>query len=196
MTLLKPLGFAAFLLFLPAFAFAAAPPEVGQFPDIDWTAAQPIRLDVAKLEIVNQYVPTRSPPHIEAVVPRTLLDAADRWARARLIPAGPQGVARLVITDASIVEVPLQTPANMAPPAQPPVRFDAHIALRLEFYTPDNASRGSVTAEASATRSITNDVAGPDIARQQYLLVSDALHSLNGVFDSTIRSQLPAVILP
>ena len=84
----------------------------------------------------------------------------------------------------------------MPPPAEPPVRFDAHIAVRLEFFGPDNASRGSVAAEASATRSITNEVAGPDIARQQYLLVSDALHSLNGVFDSTIHSQLPAVILP
>jgi hypothetical protein len=196
MSLLKPLAFAAFLLFLPGFALAAAPPEVGQFPDINWTAAPPIKLDVAKLEIVNQYVPTRSPPHIEAVVPRTLLDAADQWARARLIPAGPQGVARLVITDASIVEVPLQTPANMAPPAQPPVRFDAHIVVRLEFYGLDNTSRGSVTAEASSTHSITNDVAGPDIARQQYLLVSDALRSLNGVFDNTIHSQLSAVILP
>jgi hypothetical protein len=196
MAVFKRLAFALVLLVAPAAAFAAAPPEVGQFPPMQWTSAPPIKLDVSQLQIVNQYAPSNTPPHIEASVPRTLLDAADHWAQQRLLPSGPDGTARLVITDASIVEVPLQTPPGATPPASPTARFDAHIAVRLEFLRPDGTSRGNVTAEAKATRSITNDLAGPDIARQQYLLVADTLHSLNVVFDSTIHQQLASVILP
>jgi hypothetical protein len=190
---------------LTAAPVLAASPAWAQheYPEIGWTMLPPIKLNVARLEIVKQYQPSNVRPHVDTAVPRSLLDAADRWARDRLHPVGSDGYAVFMIGEASILETPLDYDKGITSTFKNPAaaRYDGHLAVRLEVHGGHatgggGVSDGAVTGEASATRTTARDANQDDIAQQQYLLVSDAMTELNRVLDGAIHQYLIQFIAP
>lgn len=169
---------------------SAPPPET--FAELSWTHYPPVKLNVARIEVVKEYQPSAQAPHVDTLTPRTLADSADRWARDRLQAVGNEGFARFVITDASVVEAPLQVQKGLsyAFTNQQSRRYDAHVAVRLEVHNARGFTDGQVTAEAANSRSIAQDVSQREIGEAQYLVVQGAMLDLNAELERNIHQFL------
>lgn len=190
---------------VPVFVFLAflagcnnAPPPPEKFPELSWTHLPPIKLDVVRLEVIKAYVPSDQPPHVETLAPRTLIDSADRWARDRIRPVGSSGWVSFIITDASLLEVPLlvKKGINYAFTNQVAKRYDAHVAVRLEIHNERGYMDGQVSAEASASREVSQEASEREIRETQYLVVQDAMLRLNTALETNTYSHLQRFIQP
>lgn len=190
---------------VPAILFSAflagcsnAPPPAEKFPELSWTHLPPIKLNVVRLEVIKAYVPSDQSPHLDTLAPRTLMDSADRWARDRLRPAGSSGWVSFIITNASLVEVrlPVKKGISYAFTNQVSTRYDAHVAVRLEIHNERGTVDGQVSAEASASREVTQEASDREISEAQYLVVQDAMLRLNTALEANIYSHLQPFIQP
>ncbi|HLI12310.1 MAG TPA: hypothetical protein VKY65_11985 [Alphaproteobacteria bacterium] len=166
------------------------PPQ--QFSELSWSNLPPFRLNVARVEVVRQYMPSDTPPHVDTLTPRTLIDSADRWARDRLVAVGNSGVARFIITDASVVEVPLPVNKGLAYAftEEQSKRYDAHVAVRLEIVNARGYTDGEVRAEASNSRSVAQNATPRDINQVWYLIVQGTMLDLNAQLERNIYTYL------
>ena len=163
-----------------------------KFPELGWTNYPPIKLNVARIDVVKEYVPSDQPPHVDTLPPRTLIDSADRWARDRLQAVGTSGYARFVITDASIVEVPLEVQTGLAYAFtnQQSKRYDAHVSVRLEIHNERGFTDGQVVAEESASRTVSQKADEREVNEAWYLIVQGAMLDLNAELDRNIHQTL------
>lgn len=97
---------------LAAAALAAMPdPAAGQdkkFPEISFAGQPKLTLDVFKVEMAYDYLPPAAKPHVDHLFPVPPADAVARWAGDRLAASGRGRLARVVVKDASVIEVPLE----------------------------------------------------------------------------------------
>ena len=84
------------------------PVQVETLPDLTFAHLKPIKLNVAKLEVVSQYQATLTAPYVEHLFPTPPVKALKQWAKDRFRAVGRSGTARLVILDATAIEVQLQ----------------------------------------------------------------------------------------
>ncbi|HUI19254.1 MAG TPA: hypothetical protein VL244_16425 [Alphaproteobacteria bacterium] len=173
-------------LLLALLAGCGGKPPPGKYPDLTWKHLPPIKLKVEKIEIVREYQPRVTSPHVETLAPRGLADSAERWAKDRLVADGDEGTARFVVTDASLVE------ARAAGPQER--RYVGHIAVRLEIRNEQGALDGQAAAEATNTRDVPRDVSDSDVREAWYLIVQGAMLDLNAELDRNIRFYLPRAV--
>ncbi len=85
-----------------ALASCATPPPPAPQADIGFSGA-PLRLDVARVSVDNQYHPSGKAPNVEQLHETTPSSVASRWLQTRVVPVGTQGEAVLKIYDARVV---------------------------------------------------------------------------------------------
>ena len=97
--------FAAAVLMFAAACESTPPPQT--LPEITFSHMQPIKLNVREIEVVSNYRPPMKAPNVEHLLRQNPEASLRRWANDRLRAVGSSGTARLVITNASIVETAL-----------------------------------------------------------------------------------------
>jgi hypothetical protein len=192
MALSKLCRLAAAAFFLAALASCSNQPPPDIFPELSWAQLPPYRLNVARIEVIKEYIPSDQPPHVETLAPRTLIDSADRWARDRLRAVGDSGYARFVITDASMVESQLKVQRGLsyAFTNQQDKRYDARVAVRLEIHNARGYKDGEVDAMATSSRSIAQDATPHERREAWYLIVQGAMLDLNSELERNINTYL------
>jgi hypothetical protein len=85
-----------------ALASCATPPPPAPQADIGFSGA-PLKLDVARVSVDNQYHPLGKAPNVEQLHETTPSTVASRWLQTRILPVGRQGEAVLKIYDARVV---------------------------------------------------------------------------------------------
>jgi hypothetical protein len=97
---------------LGALALAArvdvAPAQEKKFPEITFLNQPRLALDVLKIEVARDYVPPAAKPNVDHLFPVTPSDAVARWAGDRLAASGRGRLARVVVKEAGVIEVPLE----------------------------------------------------------------------------------------
>src|ERR1700722_7731816 len=93
------------LVFLSALLTACAPsaelpPPVG----LNYLAATPICLNVARVEVIKKYQSSSTPPHVESNFPVPPVAMIQQWVQDRLLPVGKKDYAVVTIEDASVIE--------------------------------------------------------------------------------------------
>lgn len=91
----------------PALALPAGAQEK-KYPEITFVNSPSIAIDVQQVEIAREYVSRGAKPNVEHLFPVTPSDAVTRWVGDRLVPVGRSRLVRVVVKDASVVEVPLE----------------------------------------------------------------------------------------
>src|SRR5262249_58128982 len=87
---------------------ACVPPATNpSSPDIRFTDQPKLRLDVATIEVVDDYHPTFQAPNVAHLFPVPPQRAAENWAHDRLEATGTTRRARVRILDASVKETEL-----------------------------------------------------------------------------------------
>lgn len=166
----------------------------------DYTHLLPIRLDVAEVEILEAWVPPRTPPYVDHRAPIEPRLAVRRMLEDRVQAWGRQGRARAVILEASLIEQRLPREGGVAAlfTTQQSERYTLTLSVRLEV---EGAPGGSGTAQATVTR--TRTVAeGTSLAAREAvwheMLVSamDDPQGLNVEFEFQVRRALRAMLAP
>lgn len=79
-----------------------------KYPEITFVNSPSMAIDVQQVEIARDYKSPGTKPHVEHLFPVTPSDAVTRWVGDRLVPVGRSRLVRVVVKDASVVEVPLE----------------------------------------------------------------------------------------
>jgi hypothetical protein len=162
---MNPLSSARFpvlaLAFLGLAACSSAPPPHPTYPDIHFTSEPALQLDVAGIEVRNDYRPPFRAPNVEHLFPVPPARAAETWAHDRLKAVGHSGRAVFTIEKASVTETDLKTKGGItgAFTTQPAQRYDATLAATLTILDdhglPVRTASGKVTRSQSVLEGVT-----------------------------------------
>jgi len=148
-----------------------------------------IRLAVAEMQVIPAYASPRRPPNVEHKFRKSPQALAAAWGRARVRAVGTLNRARVIILEASVVEVPVKGKSSLFRRG-PDRRYDAKLTLALQIR--DDIGTLKAKAQATATRSqeVLKGVRGDrlkaiwhDLAEK---LVADAVREL----DRQVRRRL------
>jgi hypothetical protein len=125
-------------LLLPlALAACGGPPP--SYPTLRYDYLPPIRLNVASIEVQQDYVPSGVAPDVSPLDPAPPVAALRQMAADRLKPFGPAGRAVFVIQNASLI--------------QEDDTITGTFAVRLDIYTSANSRVGYAEARVSHSHS-------------------------------------------
>lgn len=172
-----------------------APPSTA-FPELSYGHLPPIRLDVREVEIVAAYKSPAIPPNVEHLFPVKPIDAAQRWARDRLRAAGAAGVARVVIKQASVVEVPLKRSTGVRGwlTTDQTERYDGVIEVSIDIRDGAGSSRGKVISRAQRSRSVAEDISLHEREAMWFRLTESLMNDLNAALETQIQTHLRALL--
>lgn len=134
-------------------AGCSTPPPRPTFPDIRFTNEPPIRLDVAGIDVRDDYQPPLRSPNVDHLFPVPPARAAENWARDRLKATGTSGRAVFILRNASVIETDLAVKQGITGflTTQPAQRYDMTLQATVEIV--DNQGLPVRTANVTATRS-------------------------------------------
>jgi hypothetical protein len=181
-----------FCLFLILFFIAACEitADKPDFDDIRFNAQQPLRLDVARIEIDLRYRAPLSAPNVEHNFPITPEQVLKNWANDRLRASGTQGVATFTIEKASVVETKLKKRTGLTAffTNQQTERYDGHVKVILHVLRDD--SQGRITAEATRSQTAAEHISLNDRDRIYYQLTRDLITALDQEVEAKARLYL------
>ncbi|NQU62083.1 MAG: hypothetical protein HQ512_13215 [Rhodospirillales bacterium] len=174
---------------LPLFLLAACETPVKSVsqPELGFKHLGPLKLNVAKIDVVARHRPPLKSPYVEHLFPTPPMKAVQIWARDRLQAVGKTGTARLVINKASAIEVVLtkKTGLKAAFTKQQAFRYDLAIDATLEL-TFSNAS-ADVRAKATRFSSVGED-ASINVRNKIWFELTEALMAdFNAEMEKNLR---------
>lgn len=158
-------------LLLPlALAACGGPPP--SYPPLRYDYLPPIRLNVATVEVRQDYVPSGVAPDVSPLDPVQPVDALRQMAADRLKPFGPAGRAVFVIQNASLIE------GGDA--------ITGTFAVRLDIYTSANNRVGYAEARVARVHSGHVD----DIHPLLYDMTKQLMEEMNVQFEYQVIHSL------
>ena len=141
---------------LAATACQNTKPPMQKLPEISFANQRPFQLDVGQLEIVSEYASPARSPNIEHQMPVSPEAAIQRWAQDRLRPMGRNGLARVVIKDAKVIEVPLAIDKGLTGSfkKEQESRYDAVLEVAVQILDARQMVIGETMARASRSKTV------------------------------------------
>ncbi len=154
---IKPTIFFSFFLLLAACAIDAPRPRID---DIRFTDKTPFRLNVARIDIVDDYRAPKRLPNVDHTFPIKPRQAARNWARDRLRAVGRTGRAVVTIVEASVIEKKLKRERGVTGlfKIEQSERYTGHVILRIELSTGDGRGRAQVTGKSRREQTVPEDI--------------------------------------
>ena len=185
---------AAFTLIALAVSGCASPPAP-KFPELRFTHLPKITLDVASIEIVDNFQPA-GVAHIENRMPVSPETALRNWAQDRLQAGGVSGVAKFIINSAAVTETKLTKKGGItgAFTTQQSHRYDAGLRVELRLEGVPRVSKAY--AEANVTRSQTlGEDASINVREQMWFDLTESLmKDYDPLMSASIRTHLSDLV--
>jgi hypothetical protein len=161
-------------------ACASANPPVNQLPPLTFADKPPFVLNVARIEIVSQYVAPSTAPHIELGLPVTPENAIRRWVQDRIQPRGTAGTLRVIIKNASATETPVPRDPNASNlfGDQATTKVDMEVAVTLQILDDRQFATAEVSGQASRGQTLLSDLKLNERDRILYDMVGDVVNAL------------------
>lgn len=184
----------AFAAVLALGACESVQPQIQRLPDISFAHKQPIMLNIAELRIDPQYQPPGRKPNIEHVMPVSPEAAAVRWAQDRLRPMGAagSGAARMIISDARVIEVPLPVEKGVTSlfKEQQAERYEGFLDVSIQILDQRNLPIADVVARATRTRSVPQGISLNERDRVLHQMTEDLITDIDNQMDGLIRTYM------
>lgn len=154
-----------------------------------------INLDVGRVDVVRMYVPPGKAPNVEHLFPVDLMVSAERWARDRLRPVGVGGQARVIVKEASVVEVPLQRTSGVrgALTTDQSERYDGVMEIEIEVVHNDGR-RGSVASRTNRSRTVPENVSLQERETVWYQMTETMMRELDAALERQMRDHLASLL--
>ena len=174
---------------------ACQTPPPRAFPQITFADRSPIELNVARVDVVEAYQSPGGPTHVEWQLPEAPTTILQRWADQRLRAVGTDGVARVIIQDASLIEEPLATRSGPVGwfRLERSERYTGRFAVRVEAER--GALRGSAEAVAQRSATVIENATLAERESTLFALTENAVRDLDGELDRNIRQYLGAFVV-
>lgn len=163
------------LLPLAVASCATGTPEGENFAALRYTYLPELKLNVASIEIENEWQPEGDVDHVESLAPETPLAALRQMAKDRLAAYGTSGKAIFVIQDASLV----RQGSNLV----------GTFAVRLNVYSANGTTAGFAEARVSQTAHAPSGT-GPALREALYALTRQLMNTMNVEFEYQLRRTL------
>ena len=175
-----------------ALAGCSSTPQPPRYPELTYGHYGVIGLDVASVEFVPLYVPPKTPPHVEHLSPASPLAAMERWTSDRLRAVGRDGYARVVVSNASIIETPLKTTGGVRGwfTTDQAARYDAVIEVEIQIRDASNVQRAFTRARAERSRTVPENASLADREKVLFELVEATTTEINTELDRSIHQYL------
>jgi hypothetical protein len=169
-------------------ACESAPPPP-QFPELTFTHLPPIKLDVARIDVVRQYVSPGVKPNVEQLFPVLPAAVAERWAHDRLRAVGGDGVARVIIQRASVVEAKLPRTTGLQGmfTTDQAWRYDGVLEVSIEVLDRTDGRHGSVSVRAMRSRTAPENVTLNDRDKLWFDLTEALINDVNASLERQIK---------
>jgi hypothetical protein len=188
-----PLAPAVLLLAgLAAIGGCDTPPHRETFPGLTYQHLPPIRLDVGRIEVIEAYPTAAAAGRVESQFPTPPGVAAAHWGRDRLQAAGPDGLGRFIVLEASVTQVPLPRTAGLAGvvTVDQADRYDAVLVVRLELSNRNGMQTGVVTAEARESATAPENMTLNQRERLWFEMTRRLMDRLNAELEQQIGAHL------
>ena len=156
-------------------------------PELTFSHLPDIRINVAKISVLNEYKMPFKQPNVEHVAPISPGASVERWVSDILIPVGDKLDAQFIIKSGSIIESELKTQKGLKGifAIEQSKRYTAIVDARLEIF---DGSRRLATINAKAERSHTlREDATPNLKTN---LLFNLVENLMATFDRELRRQV------
>ena len=168
----------------------SSPPPMQRLPDMTFLYKPPIRLNIARVEVVSEYTAPTVRPNIEYDMPVSPEAALRKWAQDRLKPVGATGILRVVIHKASATETPLQTDLGFSGmfKKEQQARVDENLEVTLQMLDDHQFTVADVTGKSFRSRT---EPEGQKLTERDQLLYDmtyDLVRGFDDEVDSNIRS--------
>lgn len=160
-------------LLLPLVLAACAGGEPQYFPPLSYKNLPPIRLNVARIEVAQHFIPSGVPPDVTQFDPVHPTDALRAMANERLKAFGSTGYAVFVIRNASLRKQGDTITGNMD--------------VMLNVYPAANAPRAGF-AEARVAHQYSGNL--DNLRKRLYDMTEAMMRSMNIEFEYQVRNRL------
>lgn len=187
-------------LALTAFALAACQeaPVSSSPASIHFGNKPPLRLNVASINIVENYRPPMKLPNVDHTLATPPIMALKQWAGQRFVAGGGQGSLEIAVEDASVIETPLQKKDGITGffTDDQEARYDAHIKITLRVYDGVNTiSVAEASAEAARWRTINEKATVAQRDAMFHAMLQDMMLQLDSESEARIRQYFGRFIL-
>jgi hypothetical protein len=190
----------ACLALLAACADGGPPPAATPPRPLDYTYLTPLRLDVARVEVVEAWQPPRTLPNVDHRMAPEPRAALAQMARDRVQAWGREGSATVTITEASLTEERLTRSSGITSlfASQPSERYTLNLAVVLEVRNAGGGTNGRAEARISRTRTVNDDVTLAQRERiwdEMLRAAMDDAQGMNVEFEFQVRRALRSVLV-
>ncbi len=176
------------------FALAACETQVSRpvFPALTYDHLLPIKFDVARVEIVEDFKAPLKAPNVDHLFPTPPLTAVMRWIDDRVRAAGTSGRVRVTVRDASATLVPLETKGGIEGllNVEPTERLEAIVEVVIEIFDDREARSGHITAQAKRSRTLLEDITLNERDQAYFEITKALMDDLNLAIEQNIRNHL------
>lgn len=183
---------ACLTLFLASCSSVQMPEPVG----LAYLSNKPLRLNVARVEVVKQYQPSSRPPHVENELPVPPTAMIQQWAQDRLLPVGKGGHAVVTIEEASVVEKSLKGPGGLKKvfTSNPSEEYEAKMSVKIEIFDEFGNAKGFAYARAQGSRTVADNLTLGQRRKVWINMMEKIMNNLDEELDRNVRSYLTAYI--
>ncbi|MCU0986689.1 MAG: hypothetical protein MUC89_17420 [Acetobacteraceae bacterium] len=190
----------ASLALLAACADGGPPPPAVPPRPLDYTYLTPLRLDVARVDVVEAWQPPRTLPNVDHRMAPEPRAALAQMARDRVQAWGREGSATVTITEASLTEERLARSSGITSlfASQPSERYTLNLAVVLEVRNAGGGTNGRAEARISRTRTVNDDVTLAQRERiwdEMLRAAMDDAQGMNVEFEFQVRRALRSVLV-
>lgn len=171
-------------------AACETPVQMQKLPDLTFAHLTPIKLDVARIDVVVRYQPPLRAPNVDHLFPTSPSAALKQWVKDRLRAVGDSGTARLVIVNANAVESALTQKSGLTATftKQQSQRYDATVEARLEISS--SLGQGRTSAHATRFTTVREDITINKRERIWFDLTEALVRDFDAAMEKNMRQHL------
>jgi len=179
-----------------ALAGCTTPPPSPKFPQLTFSHLPSFRLDVQTLDIVDGFR-VLNQADVAPGMPVPPAVAARQWANDRLMPVGTSGSVTFTITEASVIEVPLERTSGMRGVVtnDQSERYNGKLAAKINIANPARRLKGEVSAEATRSRTVPENLTLNERDRIWFQMSETLVNDLNTELEKAINQFLQPFLI-
>ena len=164
-------------------------PPTGDYPELTYGHLEPLRFDVAEIEIEQAYQPSSARPNVELLFPVRPGTAAANWGRDRLQAVGTTRRLRFIVREAPVIETALETKGGLtgAMTTEQSERYDAKLAVEIEIIDDSGWKEASAMARVARSITVAEDATLHERETVWYELTQKLMNDLNAQLEDTLR---------
>ena len=162
------------------------------FPQLTYAHLGAIRLDVAKVEVVDQYVPPLKRPNVEHEFPVTPAAAARRWVVDRIKAAGSGRTVRVLIRTAAVRVKALPKSKGLRGlfTVEESERYDGELAMTIEIRSERGFRDAFAEARVTRSRTVLENISLNQRTEVYFEMTEGLMIDLNAELEKNIRRHL------